>query len=44
VIALSTELHPNDFMLTASGECRLNPQLARRIVESSMNVVPEEIR
>jgi CRISPR-associated endonuclease Cas1 len=31
--ALSNELHPADFTLTRDGACRLNPQLAIRVVQ-----------
>ena len=30
--ALSNELHPADFVIRGDGACRLNPQMARRVV------------
>jgi CRISPR-associated protein Cas1 len=33
-IALGSELHPADFILTSDGVCRLNPQLAKVVVQA----------
>ncbi len=41
-LALSMELHPTDFTIRESGECRLNPQLARKVAQVSMTASPPE--
>ena len=39
-LALSNEMHPGDFTIRGDGACRLNPQMARRIVQLGMNAIP----
>lgn len=42
--ALSTELHPADFVITGEGECRLNPQLAKRVAQAAERVARSRLK